>query len=113
MVDKLCKLQEVLEPRIDGNNDCNITAPMQQAPIPRQSPKMVENNNHDPAAVPRVAREYAMHPRVLERMCMDTTDRPSPQQPNGPWQSSRIAKLQRKINANMGNLCPDKGTMSP
>jgi hypothetical protein len=56
-----------------------------------------------PAAVPRVAREYAMLPRVLERMCMDTIDRPSPQQPNCPWRSSRIAELQRKIDAaNMG-----------
>jgi hypothetical protein len=87
---------------------------MQQASIPWQSPRLVESNNHDPAAVPRVAQKYAMLPRVLERMCMDTTDRPSPQQPNCSWQSSRIAKLQRKIDAaNMGNLCPDKGATSP
>ncbi len=66
MVDKLCKLQEVLEPRTDGNNERKITAPMQQAPIPPQSPRLVENNNHDPAAVPRVAQEYAMLQRVLE-----------------------------------------------
>ncbi len=55
--------------------------------------------------------EYAMLPRVLERTCMDTTDRSSPQQPNGSQRLCRIAKLQRKINAaNMGNLHPDKGT---
>ena len=29
MVDKLCKLQEILEPRTDGNNERKITAPMQ------------------------------------------------------------------------------------
>jgi hypothetical protein len=113
-VDKLYKLQEILEPRMDGNNERKVTAPTQQAHIPRQSPRLVESNNHNPAAVPWVAREYAMIPKVLERTCMDTTDRPSPQQPNGPWQSSRIAKLQRKIDAtNIRNLCPDKGTMSP
>jgi hypothetical protein len=44
---------------------------------------------------------------------MDTMNRSSPQQPNSPRQSSSIAKLQRKIDAaNMGNLRPDKGTMS-
>jgi hypothetical protein len=113
-VDKLCKLEEILEPRTDGINDCKVTAPMQQAPIPQHSPRLVESDNHNSAAVPRVAREYAMLPRVLERMCMDTTDRPSPQQPDGPWQSSRIAELQRKIDAaNMGNLHPHKGTTSP
>jgi hypothetical protein len=113
-VDKLHKLQEILEPRTDGNNERKITAPMQQAPIPQQSPRLAQSNNHDPAAVPRVAQEYAMLPRVLEKMSMDTMDRSSPQQPGGPRQSSRIAKLQRKIDAaNMGNLRPDKGTMSP
>jgi hypothetical protein len=114
MVDKLCKLQEILEPRTDGNDEREVTAPMQQAPIPRLSLRLVESDNHDPATVPRVAREYAMLPRVLERTCMDTMDRSSPQQPNGPWRSRRIAQLQRKIDAaNMGNLCPDKGTTSP
>ncbi len=83
-VDKLCKLQEILEPRTDGNDERKITAPMQQAPMPRQSPRLAESNNHNPAAVPRVAREYAMLPRVLEKMGMDTTDRSSPQQPDGP-----------------------------
>jgi hypothetical protein len=58
--------------------------------------------------------EYAVLPRVLKKMDMDTTDRSSPQQPDGPWQSSRIAELQKKINAaNIGNLRPDKGTTSP
>jgi hypothetical protein len=33
MVDKLCKLHEILEPRTDGNDECEITAPMQQVPI--------------------------------------------------------------------------------
>ncbi len=113
-VDKLCKLQEILEQRTDRNDEREVTATMQQAPIKQQSPRLVENDNHDPATVPRVAREYAMLPRVLERMCMDTTDRSSPQQPNGPQRLSRIAKLQRKIDAaNMGNLHPDKGTTSP
>ena len=38
----------------------------------------------------------------------------SPQQPHSPCQLSRIAKLQRKIDAaNMGNLRSDKGTTSP
>ena len=82
-VDKLCKLQEILEPRMDGNNERKVTALMQQAPVPWQSPRLVESNNHNPAAVPRVAREYAMLPRVLEKMGMDTMDRSSPQQPNG------------------------------
>jgi hypothetical protein len=113
-VDKLCKLQEILDPRTDGNNEREIMAPTQQAPIPQQSPILAESNDHDPAANPRVAREYAMLPRVLERRGMDTTDRSSPQQPDGPRQLSRIAKLQRKIDAgNMGNLHPDKGTTSP
>jgi hypothetical protein len=113
-VDKLCKLQEILEPSTDGNNECKITAPMQQVPILRQSPRLAESDNRDPAAVPRVAREYAMLPRVLEKMGMDTTDRSSPQQPDGPRQLSRIAELKRKIDtANMGNLHPDKGTTSP
>ncbi len=44
-VDKLRKLQEILGPRT-----------MQQAPITRQSPRLAESNNHNPAAVPRVAR---------------------------------------------------------
>jgi hypothetical protein len=113
-VDKLCKLQEILEPRTDGNNERKITAPRQQAPMPRQSPRLAKSNNHDPAALPRVAREYTMLPRLLEKTGMDTTDRSSPQQPNGPRRLSRIAELQRKIDAaNMGNLRPDKGTMSP
>jgi hypothetical protein len=48
------------------------------------------------------------------RTGMDTMDRSSPQQPYGPRQLSRIAKLQKNIDAaNMGNLCPDKGTISP
>jgi hypothetical protein len=99
---------------MDGNDEREVTTPTQQAPIPRQSPRLVESINHDPAAVPRVAREYAMLPRMLERTCMDTTDRSSPQQPDGLWQSSRIAKLRKKINAaNMGNLRPDMGTTSP
>ncbi len=38
-VDKLCKLQQILEPRMDGNDECKITAPMQQAPIWQQSPR--------------------------------------------------------------------------
>ncbi len=103
-----------LEPRADGNNEHEVTAPMQQAPMPRQLPRLVESDNHNPAALPRLAREYAMIPRVLERMCMDTMDRPSPQQPKGPWQSRRLTERQRKIDAaNMGNLRPDKGTTSP
>ncbi len=106
-VDKLCKLQEILEPKMDRNNERKVTAPMQQVPVPWQSPRLVESNNHDPEAVPRVAREYAILPRVLERTCMDTMGRPSPQQPDGPRQSSRIAKLLRKIAAaNVGNLHP-------
>jgi hypothetical protein len=114
MVDKLCKLQEILEPRTDGNDERKVTAPMQQAPIPRQSPRLVERDNHYPAADPRVAWEYAILPRVLEKTCMDTTDGPSPQQPDSPRQSSRIAELQRKIRAaNMGNLRPVRGTTSP
>ncbi len=113
-VDKLCKLQEILEPRTDGNNERKVTTPKQQAPVPWQLPRLVESNNFDPAAVPRVAREYAILLRVLERMCMDTTGRLSPQQPNGPWQLSRIAKFQRKIAAaNEGNLHPERGTTSP
>ncbi len=84
-VDKLHKLQEILEPRTDGNNEREVTAPMQQAPIPRQPPRLVESDNLKPAAVLRVAREYAMLQRVLKRMCMDTSDRPSPQQPSSPW----------------------------
>ncbi len=113
-VDKLPKLQEIIEPRMDGNDERKITAPMQQVPITRQSPRLAESDNHNPAAFPRVAREYSMHPRVLEIMVIDTMDRSSPQQSSGPRQSSRIAKLQRKIDAaNMGNLCPDKGTTSP
>jgi hypothetical protein len=112
--DKLLKLQEILEPRTDGNDEHKITAPMQQVPMPRQSLRLAECNNHDPVAAPRVAREYAMLPRVLEKMGMDTTDRSSPQQPDGPRQSSRIAELQSKIDAaNMGNFHPDKGTLSP
>ncbi len=104
-VDKLCKLQEILEPRTDGNDERKVMAPTQQAPVPWQSPRLEESNNHDPAAVPRVAQEYAILPRVLESMCMDTTEymyprheilgdgkavipapmhRPSPQQPKGP-----------------------------
>jgi hypothetical protein len=82
-VDKLHKLQEILEPRMDVNNERKITASMQQAPIPQQSPRLAESNNHNPAAVPRVAGEYAMLPRVLERTDMDTTDKSSPQQPDG------------------------------
>jgi hypothetical protein len=78
-VDKLCKLQEILEPRTDRNDEREVTTPMQQAPIKQQSPRLVENGNHDTATVPRVAQEYAMLPRVLERMCMDITDRSSPQ----------------------------------
>ena len=35
MGDKLCKLQEVLDPRTDENDEREITAPTQQAPIPR------------------------------------------------------------------------------
>ncbi len=34
MVDKLCKLWEILEPRMDGNNERKVTAPTQQAPVP-------------------------------------------------------------------------------
>jgi hypothetical protein len=114
IMDKLCKLQEIQEPRTDENNKRKITAPTQQVPMPQQSPRLAESNNHDPAAVPRVAREYAMLPKVPEKTGMDTMDNSSPQQPIGPRQSSRIAKLQSKIDAaNMGNLCPDKGTMSP
>jgi hypothetical protein len=113
-VDKLCKLQEILGPRTDGNNEYKVTAPTQQAPVPRQSPRLVESDNHDPAAVPRLAREYAILPRVLERMCMDTMVRPSPQQPNSPCQLSRIAELQRKIDAaNVRNLHSGRGTTSP
>jgi hypothetical protein len=74
-------------------------APTQQAPVPRQSPRLVESNNLDPATVPMVAWEYATLPRVLEQMCMDTTGRPSPQQPDGPRQLSRVSELQRKIVA--------------
>jgi hypothetical protein len=77
--DKLCKLQEILEQRTDGNDERKITAPMQQVPILQQSPRLVESDNHDPAAVPMVAREYAMLPRVLKKTGMDTTDRSSPQ----------------------------------
>ncbi len=33
-VDKLCKLQEILEPRTDGNNERKVMAPTQQAPVP-------------------------------------------------------------------------------
>jgi hypothetical protein len=66
-VDKLCKLQEILEPRMDGNDERKIMAPMQQVPILRQSPRLAESNNHNPAAFPRVARDYAMLPRVLEK----------------------------------------------
>jgi hypothetical protein len=114
MVDKLCKLQETLESRMDVNDERKITAPMQQVPIPRQSPRLAESNNHNPAAVPRVAWEYAMLPRVLGRMDMDTRDRSSPQQPDCPRQLSRISKLQKKIDAaNMGNLHLDKGATSP
>jgi hypothetical protein len=80
-VDKLCKLQEILELRMDGSNEREITAPMQQAPIPRQSSRLVKSNNHNPAAVSRVAWEYAMLARVLERRCMDTTDRSSHSNP--------------------------------
>ncbi len=104
MVDKLCKLQKILEPRTDGNNEHKITAPTQQAHIPLQSSRLMTSDNHNPAAVLNVAREYAMLPRVLERTCGDTTDRSSPQQPDRQWQLSRIAKLQRKIDAaNMGS----------
>jgi hypothetical protein len=77
-VDKLCKLQETLEPRMDGNNERKVTAPMQQTPVPLQSPRLAESNNHNPAAGPRVVQEYATLPRVLEQTCMDTTSRPSP-----------------------------------
>jgi hypothetical protein len=76
-VDELCKLQEFLEPITNGNNERKVTEPVQQAPIPRQSPRLVESDNHDPAAVPRVAREYAMLPRVLKRTCMDTAELPN------------------------------------
>ncbi len=38
-VDKLCKLQKILEPRTDRNDEGEVTAPMQQAPIKLQSPK--------------------------------------------------------------------------
>jgi hypothetical protein len=82
-VDKLRKLQDILEPRMDGNDESKVTAPTQQTPVPQQSPRLVESNNRNPAAVPRVAREYALLPRVLERTYMDTTGRPSPQQPDG------------------------------
>ncbi len=113
-IDILCKLQEILEPRMNGNNEHKVMAPTQQAPIPRQSPRLVESNNHNPAAVPRVAREYAILPRVLERTYMDTMDRLSPQQPNSPQGLSRIAKLQSKIAvANVGNLHPGRATTSP
>jgi hypothetical protein len=78
-VDTLCKLQEIIEPRTDGKDEHKITAPTQQAPIPQQSPRLAESNNHDPAAFPRVAQEYDMLPRVLEKMGMDTMDRSSPQ----------------------------------
>ncbi len=99
---------------MDGNNERKVTALMQQAPVPWQSPRLVESNNHNPAAVPRVAKEYATLPRVLERTCMDTTGRPSPQQPDNPRQSSRIAKLQRKVAAdNVESLRPERGTTSP
>ncbi len=79
VVDTLCKLQEIIEPRTDGKDEHKITAPTQQAPIPQQSPRLAESNNHDPAAFPRVAQEYDMLPRVLEKMGMDTMDRSSPQ----------------------------------
>jgi hypothetical protein len=92
-VDKLCKLQEILEPGTDGNNEQEIMAPTQQAPIPRQSPRLAESNKHNPAAVPRVARVYAILPKVVERMGMDTAGRPSPQQLNRPQQLSGIAEL--------------------
>ncbi len=78
-VDKLHKLQEILEPRTDGNDEHKTTAPTQQAPILLQSPRLAESNNHDSAAVPRVAQDYAMLPRVLKKTGMDTMDRSSPQ----------------------------------
>jgi hypothetical protein len=80
MVNKLCKLQEILKPTMDGKDERKIMAPTQQVPILRQSPRLAEYN---PAVAPRVARKYAMLPRVLEKMGMDTMDRSSPQQPNG------------------------------
>jgi hypothetical protein len=65
--------------RCNVNDEYKIMATTQQAPIPRQSPRLAESDNHNPAAVPRVAWEYVMFPRVLERMDMDTMDRSSPQ----------------------------------
>ncbi len=35
-VDKLCKLQEILEPRTDGHVERKVTAPTQRAPVPQQ-----------------------------------------------------------------------------
>ncbi len=118
MADKLPKLQEIQEPRMDENNKHKVTSPMQQMPVPRpvprQSPRLVECNNHNPAAVPRLAQEYARPLRVLKRMDMDTTGSPSPQQPDGPRWSSRIAALQWKIAvANVENLYPGTGATSP
>ncbi len=103
---------------MDENDKRKITAPTQQMPLPRpvpwQSPRLVESNNHNPVAVPRVAREYASPPKVLEWMDMDITGSPSPQQPNGPRQLSRIAKLQQIIAVvNVENLHPGTGATSP
>jgi hypothetical protein len=66
-VDILCKLQEILEPRTDGNNEHKITTTTQKAPILRQSSRLVESNNHNPAAVPRVTREYAIREGIHKK----------------------------------------------
>jgi hypothetical protein len=48
-MNKLCKLQEILEPRTDGSDERKIMTPTQLAPMPRQSPRRAESNNHNPA----------------------------------------------------------------
>ncbi len=63
-VDKLCKLQEILEPRTNGNDEREFMAPTQRAPGPGQSPRLVESDNHNPEAVPWVAQEYVTLQRV-------------------------------------------------
>ncbi len=80
----------------------------------QRSWRLCRGNHQDGRKATTTTQQYAMLPRVLEKTGMDTMDRSSPQQLDGPRRLSRIAKLQRKINAvSMGNLCPDKGTMSP
>jgi hypothetical protein len=67
-----------------------------------------------PSSSYKVAQDDAILAMVLEKMDMDTTGRPSPQQLDSPRQLSRITELQRKIlAATVGNLHPKRVATSP